>query len=82
MSSVVKTFVLGNRFFDSLKLMRISTRARELERVDKVSVVMATDLNKQILREVGYLRVNSKQQSQMNLWSLFQEKMKAILTRS
>ncbi len=53
MSNVVRNFILGNRYFDSLKLMRISTKAAELKGVDKVSVVMATDLNKEILKEVG-----------------------------
>jgi len=53
MSGFIKNIILGNRYFDSLKLMRVSGKAGDLEGVDKVSVVMATELNKQILREVG-----------------------------
>ena len=53
MSNVIRNIILGNRYFDSLKLMRVSSKIAGLEGVDKVSVVMATDLNKQILKEVG-----------------------------
>ncbi len=53
MAEVVRNVILGNRYFDSLKLMRISSKAASREGVGKVAVVMATDLNKQILKEVG-----------------------------
>jgi len=53
MSGIVKNIVLGNRYFDSLKLMRISGKIAEVQGVKKGAVVMATDLNKQILRDVG-----------------------------
>lgn len=53
MSNVVRNLILGNRYFDSLRLMRISSKTAELEGVDKVSVVMATDLNKQVLKGAG-----------------------------
>lgn len=53
MSRVVKNIILGNRYFDSLKLMRVSAQAAGAEGVEKISVVMATALNKEILKETG-----------------------------
>jgi succinyl-CoA synthetase alpha subunit len=53
MRNVVKNIILGNRYFDSLKLMRVSGQAASAEGVEKISVIMATDLNKQILNETG-----------------------------
>lgn len=53
MSNVIKNIIFGNRYVDSLKLMRVSSKIAGLEGVDQVSVVMATDLNKQILKDVG-----------------------------
>ena len=53
MSSVVKNIILGNRYFDSLKLMRVSSEAASAEGVEKISVVMATPLNKEVLKETG-----------------------------
>ena len=53
MSSVVKNIILANRYVDSLRLMRLSSKATVLDGVDKVSVVMGTDLNRQILKETG-----------------------------
>ncbi len=50
---IVKNVVWKNRYLDSLKLMRISNTTAALQGVEKVSVVMATPLNKQILKEVG-----------------------------
>ncbi len=53
MSNVIRNIILGNRYFDSLKLMRVSFNATTLEGVEKISVVMATDLNKEILKDTG-----------------------------
>ncbi len=50
---IVKNVVWKNRYLDSLKLMRISNNTATFQGVKKVSVVMATPLNKQILKEVG-----------------------------
>lgn len=53
MGNVARNVVWRNRYFDSLKLIRISNKASALEDVEKVAVVMATPLNKQILKEAG-----------------------------
>lgn len=60
MARIIKNFVWQKRYMDSLRLMRISNNAAALEGVDKVAVVMATVLNKEILKEVGLLTAESE----------------------
>ncbi|MEK6672907.1 MAG: acyl-CoA synthetase FdrA [Nitrospirota bacterium] len=55
MALIVKNIIWQKRYMDSLRLMRISNKAAALEGVEKVAVVMATVLNKEILKEVGLL---------------------------
>jgi succinyl-CoA synthetase alpha subunit len=55
MADVIRNIIWQKRYMDSLRLMRISNKAAGLEGVEKVSVVMATALNKEILKEVGLL---------------------------
>jgi FdrA protein len=50
---VVKNIVKEGRYFDSVLLLRVSQRASEFDGVRKVQVVMATDSNKQILKDLG-----------------------------
>ena len=45
--------VKEGRYYDSVLLLRVSQRASELEGVKEVAVVMATDANKQILKNLG-----------------------------
>lgn len=52
---MILNVVWQNRYMDSLRLMRISKKTGTLPWVDRVSVIMATPLNKQILGEVGML---------------------------
>lgn len=55
MGNVIRNVIWQKRYMDSLRLMRISNKAAGLEGVEKVAVVMATPLNKEILKEVGLL---------------------------
>lgn len=52
---VVKSLVRKNEYRDSIFLMRISKRLEELEGVQKASAIMATDANKDLLRDAGML---------------------------
>lgn len=63
MSHVVKNIIWKKRYMDSLRLMRISNKAAELEGVLRVAVVMATPLNKEILTEVGLLTTDGSSAS-------------------
>lgn len=51
MSLTVK--VIKNRYIDSVSLMALSTKANQIEGVSQVIVAMATDMNKEVMRNVG-----------------------------
>jgi FdrA protein len=44
-----------NTYFDSVSLMSLSTRANAIDGVEQAVVAMATDLNKEVLRNVGMM---------------------------
>ena len=50
---VIKNIVKEGRYYDSVLLLRVSQKASEFEGVKEVAVVMGTDSNKQILRNIG-----------------------------
>uniref|UniRef100_UPI00403F0AAE acyl-CoA synthetase FdrA n=1 Tax=Candidatus Enterococcus willemsii TaxID=1857215 RepID=UPI00403F0AAE len=53
MSLVVK--VIKNRYIDSVSLMALSTKANQVENVVQVIIAMATDMNKEVMRNVGLI---------------------------
>jgi succinyl-CoA synthetase alpha subunit len=53
--TAVKSLIKKNTFYDSLTLMRVSRSASELEDVVQAAAVMASDINKEILSDVGLL---------------------------
>lgn len=50
-----KIVVKKNTYFDSVSLMSISTKANQLEGVQQAFVAMATEMNKQLLNNLGLL---------------------------
>lgn len=50
-----KVVVKKNTYFDSVSLMSISTKANQVEGVVQAFVAMATDMNKEVLRNLGLL---------------------------
>lgn len=52
MSKEVK--VKKNTYFDSVSLMTISTKANEVEGVTQAMIGMGTDMNKEVLKSVGF----------------------------
>ncbi|MDI6884285.1 MAG: acyl-CoA synthetase FdrA [Hadesarchaea archaeon] len=52
---VVRGVVRRNEYRDSVVLMRISKQLEELEGVQKASAIMATENNKQLLKDAGLL---------------------------
>lgn len=50
-----KIVVKKNTYFDSVSLMSISTKANQLEGVQQAFVAMATEMNKQVLNNLGLL---------------------------
>ena len=52
---IVKTIVKKNEFYNSVLMMRISEEANNLKGVGQAAVLMATDLNKEVLGYMGLL---------------------------
>ncbi|MBD3206815.1 acyl-CoA synthetase FdrA [Candidatus Bathyarchaeota archaeon] len=53
MKMVKKNIVKKEKYYDSVLLLRVSQKAQEFEGVKEVAVVMGTDSNKEILKELG-----------------------------
>lgn len=49
----IKATIKENTYFDSVTLMTISTRANEVEGVKQAMIGMGTDMNKEVIRNVG-----------------------------
>lgn len=49
----VKVVVKKNTYFDSVSLMTITSEANAVDGVEQAAVVMASDMNKEVLRTVG-----------------------------
>lgn len=45
--------IVKNRYIDSVSLMALSTKANEIEGVSKVIIAMATEMNKEVMRNEG-----------------------------
>lgn len=50
---VTKTIVRQDVYYDSVKLMNISSKVLELDGVEEVMVSMGTDMNKELLENIG-----------------------------
>src|SRR5512133_1057344 len=49
----IQTVIKKNTYFDSVTLMTISTRANELDSVKAAMIGMGTDMNIEVIRNVG-----------------------------
>lgn len=45
--------ILKNRYVDSVSLMALSTQANQIEEINQVIIAMATDMNKEVMANVG-----------------------------
>ena len=45
--------VIKNRYIDSVSLMALSTKANQVEGVSQAIIAMATDMNKEVMGNVG-----------------------------
>ncbi|MCL4459435.1 MAG: acyl-CoA synthetase FdrA [Chloroflexi bacterium] len=52
---IVRSVIRKDSYFDSLVLMRVSTKMREMEGVEDAAVMMGTEANKQSLLRIGLL---------------------------
>lgn len=51
MNVVVK--VISNRYIDSVSLMALSTKANQIDGINQVIIAMATEMNKEVMKNVG-----------------------------
>ena len=49
------TKIMSNRYIDSVSLMALSTKANQIEEIDQIIIAMATDMNKEVMANVGLL---------------------------
>ena len=59
--------ILENRYIDSVSLMAMSTQANEIEGVDEVIIAMATEMNKEVMKNVGLYNDEIKNASSSDL---------------
>lgn len=52
---VLKVVIKSNTYFDSVSLMSLSTKANKIEGIEQIVVAMATEMNKEVLRNVGMM---------------------------
>ncbi|HBT20717.1 MAG TPA: hypothetical protein DEA47_05085 [Peptococcaceae bacterium] len=52
---VVRWLIKPNMYQDSVKLMKLTAEIQEMEGISQASVVMATDMNKAVLKDAGLL---------------------------
>ncbi|MGY3703269.1 hypothetical protein [Vagococcus martis] len=45
--------ILKNRYVDSVSLMALSTQANQIDEINQVIIAMATDMNKEVMANVG-----------------------------
>lgn len=49
----VQVVIKPNTYFDSVSLMSLSTKANQIEGVDQAIIAMGTEMNKEVMRNVG-----------------------------
>ncbi|SIS04342.1 Succinyl-CoA synthetase, alpha subunit [Peribacillus simplex] len=51
----IKTLIKPNTYFDSVSLMSLSTKANQVEGVEQAVIAMGTEMNKEVMRNVGLM---------------------------
>ena len=51
----VQALIKPNTYFDSVSLMSLSTKANQIEGVEQAIIAMATEMNKEVMKNVGLL---------------------------
>lgn len=51
----VQVVVKANTYFDSVSLMSLSTKANQIEGVEQAIIAMGTEMNKEVIRNVGLM---------------------------
>jgi FdrA protein len=51
----MKVVIKSNTYFDSVSLMALSTKANQIEGVEQAVIAMGTEMNKEVLKNVGLL---------------------------
>lgn len=51
----VQVLVKSNTYIDSVSLMSLSTKANELAGIDQAIIAMGTEMNKEVIKNVGLM---------------------------
>lgn len=57
----MKMVIKPNTYFDSVSLMSLSTKANQIEGVEQAVIAMGTEMNKEVLKNVGLLTTELEQ---------------------
>jgi hypothetical protein len=52
---LVQALIKPNTYVDSVSLMSLSTKANQIEEVEQAIIAMATEMNKEVMKNVGLL---------------------------
>ncbi len=52
---LVQALIKPNTYFDSVSLMSLSTKANQIEEVEQAIIAMGTEMNKEVMKNVGLL---------------------------
>ena len=51
----IQVLIKPNTYFDSVSLMSLSTKANQIEGVEQDIIAMGTEMNKEVIRNVGLM---------------------------
>ncbi|MFD2116684.1 acyl-CoA synthetase FdrA [Paenibacillus yanchengensis] len=63
----IKVVIKSNTYFDSVSLMSLSTKANQIEGVEQAVIAMGTEMNKEVLQNVGLLTAELEQAKSSDL---------------
>lgn len=79
---VLKVVIKNNTYFDSVSLMSLSTRANKIEGIEQVVVAMATEMNKEVLRNVNMMAPEIEAAKSGDLLIVIKAATEAIIERA
>lgn len=69
---IIKSIIKKNTYIDSMSLMALSTKVNQLPLVNKAMIGMGTDMNKQVISDVGLMNEEIEQAGRGDLIIVFE----------
>jgi FdrA protein len=74
----IKVVIKSNAYFDSVSLMSLSTKANQIEGVEQAVIAMGTEMNKEVIRNVGLITPELEQAKTSDLMIVIKAATDAI----